>query len=350
MSVGDDWHRSRAPAASLDFLQAAVQRHWGFKPRLEPLYGERDLNARLLTPSGEAWLLKLSHPDTTTARLAFEERVFKRLEADDRPPLTPRLLLSTEGLATVPVVLDDGRSSHLRILSWLPGAPLDVSRAPELAFESLGRACALLNHALAASELSDTASALPRDLPWDLQNTTGLTDLLKHCAPVVPRDAVRRSLEAFQEHAATALSELPRQVVHNDLNPDNLRFDPDQAGALPGVIDFGDMVVAPVICDLAIACAYLVGESPDHCLDRVAAALRGFQLVRPMESKEWALLPVLLEARLCQSLAIQGARISDAHPDAAALDESLRGHARRLRALQASGKASWERLRGAVQA
>jgi Ser/Thr protein kinase RdoA (MazF antagonist) len=350
VSSSDDWHRSRAPAASLDFLQALVERHWGFNPALKPLYGERDLNARLLTPSGERWLLKLSHPDSTAARLAVEQRVFEGLAAQHRSPVTPCLLPSRQGTPTVPVVLEDGRPSHLRILSWLPGEPLDVPNASGPALESLGRACAQLNEALAACELSEFAAALPRNLPWDLQNAGALAALLERCPPVVPRESVLRTLDTFQAGVAAALTGLPQQVVHNALNPDNLRFDPHRPSALPGVIDFGDMVVAPVICDLAIACAYLVGESPDSCLDRVALTLRGFNQLRPLESTEWAILPVLLEARLCQSLTIQGARISDAHPDAAALEEALRGHARRLLALQNCGKDSWARLRDAIQA
>jgi Ser/Thr protein kinase RdoA (MazF antagonist) len=332
----DAWHRSRAPLAKLDFLGRVVHRHWGFTPILKPLYGERDLNARLHTPQGQRWLLKLSHPDTTERRLAFEQLVLEGLSGDPRSPVTPRPLPALDGSSVVPVILDSGIETHLRILSWLPGAPLDPSRASETALEALGAGCAHLNEALAACVPFEEESALPHDLPWDLQNAPRLTELLDVCAPVVPRDAVKRTLDQFQARVAEPLSQLPRQVVHNDLNPDNLRFDPHQPAAPPGVIDFGDMVIAPVICDLAIACAYVVDQEPDRCLDRVIPVARGFNQVRPLGDVEWRMLPTLLEARLCQSLAIQGARIGDAHPDAKSLEQSLRGHARRLLALQAN--------------
>ncbi len=320
--------------ASLDVLQELVERFWGFSPALKPLYGERDLNARLLTPDRERWLLKLSHPDTSRARLAFESQVLEGLAMQPAAPATPGLLPSREGVRVVPVTLESGQETHLRILSWLPGEPLDPTRAPASALEALGESCACLNEALAACDLRDDGEALPRNLPWDLQNTDQLASLLDHAPPVVPRDAVQRTLTRFHDHVSGALARLPRQVVHNDLNPDNLRFDPQRPLAHPGIIDFGDMVIAPVICDLAIACAYVVGEEADTCLDRVIPILRGFERVRPLEGVEWELLPTLLEARLCQSLTIQGARISDAHPDAGALTQSLEGHARRLLALQ----------------
>ena len=350
MTSANAWHRSRAPVASLDFLQHVVHRHWGFAPTLEPLYGERDLNARLLTPGGERWLLKLSHPATTRPRLAFEERVFEGLASQPRSPVTPSPLPARAGSSVVPVILDSGVRTHLRILSWLTGEPLNPAQAPEPALEALGASCAHLNEALAACELAGHDGALPRDLPWDLQNTRALAALLGSCPPVVPREAVLYTLDRFRAHVADPLAGLPRQVVHNDLNPDNLRFDPHQPSALPGVIDFGDMVVAPVICDLAIACAYLVGEEPDTCLDRVVPVLRGFDRVRPMRTVEWQLLPTLLEARLCQSLVIQGVRISDGHPDANALEQSLSGHARRLRALQESAGDRSRLLKASVRA
>jgi Ser/Thr protein kinase RdoA (MazF antagonist) len=336
MTSIDAWHRSRAPEASLDVLREAVQRHWGFAPALKPLYGERDLNARILTPDGERWLLKVSHPDTTRSRLAFEQQVLEGLGLQPRAPVTPNLLPARNGLSVVPFTLDSGMETHLRVLSWLPGEPLVPAQASETALEALGAACARLNEALAAGEPAGPDRALPRDLPWDLQNTPGLAVLLDSCPPVVPRKAVRRTLDRFEAQVAAPLARLPRQVVHNDLNPDNLRFDRQQPSALPGIIDFGDMVVAPVICDLAIACAYVVGREADRCLERVIPVLRGFNRERPLDAVEWRLLPTLLEARLCQSLVIQGARVGDAHPDGEALAQSLGGHARRLAALQAN--------------
>jgi Ser/Thr protein kinase RdoA (MazF antagonist) len=334
MTSIDAWHRSRAPAASLEFLRRAVQRHWGFVPTMKPLYGERDLNVQVLTPDGERWLLKLSHPDTPRPRLVFEQHVLETLSRQPRAPATPALLPARDGNPVVPVILDSGVATHLRMLSWLPGEPLEPTQASAPSLEALGAACARLNEALAAPGPAGLDDALPRDLPWDLQNTPRLAELVDLCPPVVPRDAVLSTLERFEARAADPLARLPRQVVHNDLNPDNLRFDRRRPSKLPGVIDFGDMVVAPVICDLAIACAYVVGREPARCLDRVIPVLRGFDRERPLQTVEWRLFPTLLEARLCQSLAIQGARIGADHPDGEALTRSLEGHARRLQALQ----------------
>ncbi|MEE4174991.1 MAG: phosphotransferase [Xanthomonadales bacterium] len=347
MIPGEVWHRSRAPVASHDTLEQALQIHWGLTATLTPLYGERDLNVRLDTPGGETWLLKLAHPDTGRRRLDFEQAVLDGLDTRRASPAAPTLVPSRDGESLVPITLDGAVRTHLRLLSWLPGEPLDPERAGPETLEALGSAIARLNEALAACAPRDTR-ALPDALPWDLRNTADLAPLLDACPPLVPAEAIRRTLEAFRRNVEPALRALPAQVIHNDLNPDNLRCDPGRPGAAPGVIDFGDMVVAPVVCDLAIACAYLVGRAPDTCLDRVVAVLRGFDRVRSIREAEWALLPILLECRLCQSLLIQGARVGDGHPDAEALETNLEGHGRRLLALQALGRdrAGW--LKAAV--
>lgn len=349
MDAHADWHQSHAPHAPSEQLLALSEKHWGLNGGIEPLYGERDLNARLRTHDGKSWLLKLSHPDTTRARLSFENRVLEALALQPRAPIVPRLLRTQEGQATVPVDLDDGRTTRLRILGWLPGESLLPERASPATLESLGAACAQLNEALAASDLPPNKGALPRDLPWDLQNAHVLDALLPHCPPVVPGDAVRRVLGAYRDTVATPLARMHRQVVHNDLNPENVRFDSSRPEAVPGIIDFGDMVEAPVVSDLAIACAYVIGTEPNRCLDRVISVLRGFERERTLESSEWQVLPTLLALRLCQSLTIQGARVGDGHPNSPGLEQELHDQARRLLALQACTEERWAQVRSTVR-
>ena len=48
------------------------------------------------------------------------------------------------------------------------------------------------------------------------------------------------------------------QVVHNDLNPHNVLCAPDAPDRIAGVLDFGDMVRTPLVCDLAVAAAYRI--------------------------------------------------------------------------------------------
>ena len=76
---------------------------------------------------------------------------------------------------------------------------------------------------------------------------------------------------------AIDLRALPRQVVHNDLNDENLLV---RDGAIAGVIDFGDAIETVRAAELAIACTYAMLDQEDP----VAVAgdvIAGYQSVAP---------------------------------------------------------------------
>ncbi len=329
--MASDWHASVAPRADPAAVRSALEQHWGLIGSLAPLYAERDSNFRLETASG-TFLFKLSHPDTSRARLAYENAVLEQLGRADRAPAVPGPVATRAGATLV----DVPGLGIARVLDWLPGAALDPATGAPEARAALGAACAGLNLALAIVA-PPAAGTLPRSLPWDLQNLPSLADLRSRLPDPGLDDPIGSVLERFTAEAMPALGEMQRQPVHNDLNPDNLLFDLDRLERPPAVIDFGDMVEAPVVCDLAIACAYLVDDSGHDPLAGVVGAVRGFHRVRPLETAETALLPVLIAGRLCQTLLIQGARISGGQDASGELAEVVARAGRRLIALLADG-------------
>lgn len=351
MGTASDWHSAPAPTCDSEQLSALLEEFWGLTGSLTRLYAERDLNHRLKTPEGQHWLIKLSHPDATEPRLAFENRVLTQLSADTNAPRVPGVLEGHNGATLFPVA----GAGYLRVLEWLDGTPLGVSNVDSENHEgreALGRCCARLNDALMGFSAASTdgegpAAALPRDLPWDLLRLEALTPLIEVLPEASAREMVSQALAVFEQEAAPRLRTLPRQLIHNDLNPDNLLVDTTAPGALPAVIDFGDMVRAPVVCDLAIACAYHVHDSADpllHILDIV----RGFHAERSLQSEEQALLPLLITGRLCQTLLIQGARYAEG---AQAQEATYRRAAKWLDRLMKSDQTTLgERLRAVCDA
>jgi Ser/Thr protein kinase RdoA (MazF antagonist) len=81
------------------------------------------------------------------------------------------------------------------------------------------------------------------------------------------------------------------------LSTDNLLVDEVEDGQVAGVLDFGDVVDAPVINELAVAASYQLSEVDDH----VAAACdvaRGFHSVTRLDDEELNILPGLITARV----------------------------------------------------
>ena len=74
-----------------------------------------------------------------------------------------------------------------------------------------------------------------------------------------------------------------------------------ESPAISGIIDLGDMCAAPVVCDLAIAAAYMVLAQPDP--ERVLEDLvRGFHSVYPLSPEEIDMIWPLLRLRLAVSV------------------------------------------------
>jgi 4-aminobutyrate aminotransferase-like enzyme len=85
-------------------------------------------------------------------------------------------------------------------------------------------------------------------------------------------------------------------VIHADANPDNILVDAMNPDQIAGILDFGDMVYAPLIAELAIA-ADLESVSSEQGLENLGALVSGFDSMLPLEEVEIDLLYDLILAR-----------------------------------------------------
>ncbi|WP_342596207.1 phosphotransferase [Salinicola lusitanus] len=304
---------------------------FGLAATLEPLSGERDCNFRAATADGQRYLLKFTHPAERQAVSDFQVRALMHLAEQDPALPVPRVLRDRDGDPAPPLRLDDGRVSHVRLSTFLPGTPLaDRVASPRFQFR-LGGWLARIDTALAdfdhpVRELS---------MPWDLQRADDLlpqTDSLDDAS----RQRIRDLLQRFAEQLRPRLAVLPRQPIHNDLNGHNVLFAPtaDDANAAPehpaAIIDFGDMLFAPRVIDLAVAAAYQMKGAADP-LAGALALIAGYHAHSPLDETECALLRGLIETRLAMAITIATHR-AERYPQNA--DYLLRNTAASRRALE----------------
>ena len=91
---------------------------------------------------------------------------------------------------------------------------------------------------------------------------------------------------------------LPRQVIHNDLNSENLLV---RDGAIVGVIDFSDVVESVRIAELAIACAYAMLDQNDP-VSVALEVITGYRSVTEPTAAEVDVLLDLILVRLATSV------------------------------------------------
>ncbi|HEY1709526.1 MAG TPA: phosphotransferase [Rhizomicrobium sp.] len=277
---------------------AAVAAHFGVRGEMTALSGERDENFRIQTEHG-AFVLKITHPAEDRGAIAFQTRAMLHIASADPALPIPRLLPARDGRYEVEIADRHGEARIARLLSFLPGtmaAQLPRSRALRA---EIGAVLARLDRALA--DFSDPSDTF--ELYWDIGRAAALRPMLAEVALPVDRDNAGRALDRFDAVVAPALPRLRRQVIHNDLTPFNILVSAEHPDRITGIIDFGDLMRAPVINDLAIACAYHVGRSGDP-LAPVLEIVAAYHAVNPLERCECDLLYDLIATRLAMTVLI----------------------------------------------
>ena len=149
-----------------------------------------------------------------------------------------------------------------------------------------------------------------------------MRQLVHHIADDSARAEVEACLDDFESQALPEFAQLRRQVIHNDLNPGNALVSDADPPEVMGVIDFGDMLRAPLIVDVAIAAAYLRRLSGDAMLP-LLGFVAGFHSVVPLEEREIALLYDLVRTRLATTVTILNWRAFARSDDDAYLQKAL---------------------------
>lgn len=302
MSGAAEWSAA-AEAVTPDAAADITRRSFGIAARATALASERDHNFAIETEAGERWVLKLTHPaERREFTLWQTEALTQAARRSPGLPL-PRLGPATDGRPWAEVVATPGAAPRIaRLMTLLPGVPLHRAPPHPRQRAAIGAALACLHGSLA--EL-DTAPA-PSDLLWDLRRAPKLRVYLPNLADAALRSQVAATFDRLERDTLPALARLPVQAIHNDFQPWNLLVDAADAGRISGIIDFGDMVAAPPVMDLAVACAYHVGD--------IEAVIAGYESLRPLSAAEQALVMPLVAGRLAMTLAITAWR-AGLHPE-----------------------------------
>lgn len=288
---------SRPPVIEAGDVAALVAQHWGLEGVYLPLTSERDLNHRLETGAGR-FVVKIANRAEPVEMTRMQSRALRHAAAADAGLPIPRVVATRDGADDV--ILPGGEV--MRVLTWLDGVPLaGLPRSAEQ-----GRGVARLGAGLARALRGFADPAAAHDLQWDIKNALRLRPLCPAIADAGLRGMAGQVLDAFEARVSPALPALRWQVVHGDLNPHNILGDPEDFERVTGILDFGDMVETPLVCDLAIAVSYRIDPAD------AGGSLRDFAgawaAVDPLTDHEAALLPLLVAARMVTTLAITSFR------------------------------------------
>lgn len=296
---------------------------YGFTGCTKRLSSERDETFLFTREDGVEFTLKIANAAEEPAALEFQDGALLHLARAAPHVPVPRLVLTRNGKESHTIQTVDG-PRIMRLLTFLRGDLQYRTSATARQSRNVGLALAQLGLGL-----KDYGGRPPcGKLMWDISHTLDLRAFTSFVGEE-RRKAVEAVLEEFEVALPSIRALKRRQIIHNDFNPHNILMQQDAPSEVSGIIDFGDMVEAPLINDVAVALSYHLAT--DNWRERAQAFLEGFIAVRPLEADEIELLPLLTRCRLAMSIIIAEWR-SALFPDNR--DYIMRNHASAWRSLQ----------------
>ena len=296
-----------SPALDDDWVRQLAETRYGLVGGIRPLTGERDRNYRIERPSngsdGARFMLKISHPAETALVADFQTQALLHLAKADPALPVQRIVPTLDGEPSFVCDPGDGLPRVVRLFTYLPGLPLPEAPRTPLQQQNLARMLARLDTALQGFD----HPAGDLKLPWDIQRADSVRGLLAHIADTGSRALAEGALDRFERDAKPVLPTLPAQPIHNDFNIYNVLVDPQDTDRIAAILDFGDMVRAPAVDDLAVAAAYQVGTGDDPLAD-IVPFVAAYHAVRPLSAAEIDVLFTMITARLVMVVAISGWR------------------------------------------
>ena len=286
------------PRADIGQIADFVEGCWGLRGDLSPLDSERDQNFSLTTGDGARFVVKISNSAEEIATTRYQTEALLHLRAADPAFPSPDVVRTLGGDSISSLTAADGRSHSCRILTWLNGTLMHDADIASLG-ASMGKSLARLHAAL-----RDFDRKVPQaPLLWDISHAGILVSHTETIDDPKIRAICERQLVRFRERTAAVLNELPRQAIHNDFNPGNVLVDPGDHANIVGIIDFGDLVHAPRVVDLAVAAAYLCIGQPDPRRE-IKSLVTAFMRNIDLNEAEIGLIDELILTRLVVSTTI----------------------------------------------
>jgi 4-aminobutyrate aminotransferase-like enzyme/Ser/Thr protein kinase RdoA (MazF antagonist) len=329
------------PSFSADDVARIAAERFGLDGAVRDLGSERD-QTFLVEGQAASGVLKISNLGESAATLDLEaEAMLHILRIDPELPVAPpRAVSEAPGAAAYRAAVEGPDGVHfVRLFERLEGRSGGGAGAPDLsdrAVRAYGETHARLNIALRGF----FHPAADRELLWDLAQVAKLRPHLDSIADDERRRLVEAVLDRYEERVAPQWPRLRAQIVHGDLNLDNVLLDDE--GRIRGIVDFGDAVHTAQVADFAVALASLMrGRSGDDVFRIGRIAVDGYSSRVPLEPEELELLGDLVAARLAQIVVISAWRVSR-YPENAANIQAWDADSWRL--LELIGEAGGDRF------
>ena len=335
--------RSAPPVFSTAEAERVAQDLYGLAVVAQPLTGERDANFLLAAGDGRHVLKIFGEVGAADGLIGALQHL---AEQDPTLPI-PRVQASLAGADRGTVMR--GVSHDTCLLSFLPGEPLSAPACGAPLLRDIGRTLGRIDRALQGF----FHPILAQPIAWDVRRLPELLSVAPTIESPDVREDVARVVRTVVEKLP-ALRGLRSQVIHGDCHAGNLLVSPAAAGGTPhgaalcGVLDFGDMMHAPVVLEAAVVMSELLTDAVIEPR-ATCSLLEGYATVQTLEARDVDVLFDLVTARHAATMLLHAWR-SRHDPAGARVLERAAAQAgpslERLLSLQPYLTREWHRVAG----
>jgi Ser/Thr protein kinase RdoA (MazF antagonist) len=281
-----------APSLALDEVAALVRRLYGIEGSVKPLAGERDQNCCIETADGTRYVVKISNPSESVSVVDFQIAALDHIARVSPGLPVPRVVRTLGGRTRDTVALAGGIETTVRMLTYLDGVQIRETPRTAAQRRAMGTFLAKLNLALGHF----THPSATHDLLWNVSAAHRLTAKFDAIDDAPRRALVESFMQRFTDHVLPRLASVRAQVIHNDYHLYNVLVAPDDHERILGVIDFGDMLHAPLVGEVGTAAAFHMAGSADP-FEGPAQFVGAYHATLPLSEIEQEIVADLMATR-----------------------------------------------------
>ncbi len=184
----------------------------------------------------------------------------------------------------------------VKVSKYVDGVPFSENNLSKNVLQEIASKIAELDIALANKD-SLIIKGYIHD--WNLVNALNNYPKLDYIKSSEEKKIVAYYLDYFETIVFRKLNLLPSQIIHGDLNEENIIVKNDK---LVGFIDFGDISFAPKVCELAIFLTYIGMMDLGNIEANFSTICNAYHKVNPLTKEEIELIYWLIGVRLSVSV------------------------------------------------
>ncbi len=250
------------------------------------LNSERDCNLKIFTKDKKKFVVKISNSSENIKILKLQDSILKHLSHQPIRENVPQIM--HKKINTINDIKNE--KCYIRVLSFLEGDMFAVRQNnDELC---LNLAIFLGNLSLSLKKFKNISAK--RKFIWDSSNISWIKQKVNLFEDKRKFKVLNSVLNSYEKNIKNIKNNLRYSVIHGDSNNYNIVV---KKNKVVGLLDYGDVIYAPTICELSVALAYSLMNC-DNIIERSLMMIRAYNNVFPLKKNEIKSISTLIASRL----------------------------------------------------